>query len=89
MSENILAYALNSIREGGNFMAWLEQKRLELVPLLSARLRLLVLENKPFVMFCDEQRAWYEHYVLDKINAKAYRPLLPFFSLECLCKKKK
>ncbi|NDJ27859.1 hypothetical protein DMB95_07160 [Campylobacter sp. MIT 12-8780] len=88
MSENILSYALKSIREGGSSMAWLETKRLELVPLLSARLRLLVLENKPFVLMCDEERTWYESYLLENINAKAYRPLVPIFSLGALCKKK-
>lgn len=85
---DFLRYTLEYIREGGASLAWLESERLKLAPLMAARLKLLIYENKPFVMMCDEKLAWYEDYFLKKINEKLSRPLVPIFSLGALCKKK-
>ncbi|MBM0636889.1 HobA family DNA replication regulator [Campylobacter sp. VicNov18] len=84
---DFLSFTLESIRNGGTFMAWMESRRLEWAPLMAARLRYL-LEGYTFVLLCDEQRSWYEEYFLKNINAKATRPMLPFVSLNALCKKK-
>ncbi|MCW1360039.1 HobA family DNA replication regulator [Campylobacter jejuni] len=58
---DFLKFTLECIRDGGASMAWMEERRLELAPLLAARLRLL-LEGKSFIFMCDEQRSWYEEY---------------------------
>lgn len=76
-----LRFLLETIREGGVFMSWLEARRLEFAPLMAAKFRLM-LEGKSFVLMCDESRAWYERYFLQSINAKAYRPFVPIFSLD-------
>lgn len=80
---DFLKFSLDTIREGGSSMSWLEARRLELVPLLAARLRFL-LEGRSFVLLCDEERAWYQNYILQKINAKPYRPLIPMYALSSL-----
>ncbi|EAH4639532.1 HobA family DNA replication regulator [Campylobacter jejuni] len=84
---DFLSFTLENIRNGGAFMAWLESRRLEWAPLMAARLKYL-LEGRTFVLMCDEQRSWYEEYFLKNINSKAARPMLPFVSLNSLCKKK-
>ncbi|TQR60598.1 HobA family DNA replication regulator [Campylobacter troglodytis] len=76
-----LRFLLETIRSGGVFMSWLEARRLEFAPLMSAKFSLM-LEGKSFVLICDEKRAWYERYFLQKINAKSYRPFVPIFSLD-------
>lgn len=85
---DFLKFSLECIRENPASMSWLESRRLEWATLVAARLRLLIFENKPFVLICDEARMWYEEYFLQNINAKNHRPMLPFFSLKALCKKK-
>lgn len=75
-----LRYLLETIRDGGAFMSWLESKRLEFGALMAVKLKPL-LEGKSFILLCDDDRAWYEQYFLQKINAKNYRPFVPIFSL--------
>ena len=84
---DFLAHTLENIRAGGNFMAWMESRRLEWAPLMAARLK-YVLEGHTFVLMCDESRSWYEEYFLKNINAKASRPMLPFVSLSSIYRKK-
>lgn len=84
---DFLAHTLENIRAGGNFMAWMESRRLEWAPLMAARLKYL-LEGHTFVLMCDESRSWYEEYFLKNINAKASRPMLPFVSLSSIYRKK-
>lgn len=80
-----LRFLLDTIRDGGVFMSWLESRRLEFAPLMSAKFRLM-LEGKAFVLMCDDERAWYEQYFLQNINSKPYRPLVPIFSLSSFYK---
>ena len=84
---DFLAYTLDAIRNSGQSMAWMEERRLEWAPLMAARLRYL-LEGKTFVLMCDEKRSWYEYYILQNINSKSSRPLLPFISFNSLYNKK-
>lgn len=84
---DFLSFTSENIRKGGTFMVWMEERRLEWAPLMAARLKFL-LEGRTFILMCDEQRSWYEEYFLKNVNAKANRPMLPFVSLSCFCKKK-
>ncbi|MBK1972167.1 HobA family DNA replication regulator [Campylobacter sp. TTU_617] len=84
---DFLSFTLENIRNGGTFLNWMESRRLEWAPLMAARLKHL-LEGRTFILMCDEQRSWYEHYFLKNINSKNSRPMLPFVSLDCLYKKK-
>lgn len=76
-----LRYLLETIRDGGTFMSWLESRRLEFGALMSVKLKFL-LEGKSFILLCDEDRTWYKWYFLQKINARNHRPFLPIFALE-------
>lgn len=76
-----LSYLLEVIRSGGVCMSWLESKRLEFGALMMVKFKPL-LEGKSLILLCDEERAWYERYFLQKINAKTHRPFVPIFSLE-------
>ncbi|TKX31823.1 HobA family DNA replication regulator [Campylobacter estrildidarum] len=84
---DFLSFTLENIRNGGTFMAWMESRRLEWAPLMQVKLKYL-LEGRTFILMCDEQRSWYEEYFLKNINTKTNRPMLPFVSLNALCKKK-
>lgn len=85
--DSFLSFTSENIRKGGTFMVWMEERRLEWAPLMESRLKFL-LQGRTFILMCDEQRSWYEEYFLKNVNAKANRPMLPFVSLNCFCKKK-
>ena len=62
----------------------MEEKRVEWTPLLASRLKFL-LASKAFIVICDDEREWFENYLLRNINrTKSERPFLPFFSLRSL-----
>lgn len=84
---DFLGWTLENIRNGGTFMSWIESRRLEWTPLIAARLKYL-LEGRAFILMCDEQRSWYEEYFLKNINSKPSRPMLPFISFNCFCRKR-
>lgn len=80
---DIFTFSLEAMRSGP-YMGWLEERRDEFSPLLASSLKALI-EGKTFVVFCDDDRAWFENYVVKKINGDSdQRPLLPFFSLKSL-----
>lgn len=82
--QELLTWTLEKIRNEGSSMSWMEEKRLEWVPLIASRLASL-LDGKAFVLLCDDNRAWFEHYILMNINkTNTNRPLLPFVSLKAL-----
>lgn len=82
--QELLKWTLDNIRSSGSSMSWMEEKRLEWVPLVASRLTSL-LDGKAFVLLCDDSRAWFEQYILMNINkTNTNRPLLPFISLRSL-----
>lgn len=77
-----LDWTLKTIRKGGSNLSWMEERRLEWVPLAVSRLETL-LSGYTFVILTDSQRSWFSKYILNSINTKTNnRPLLPFVSLE-------
>ncbi len=76
-----LDWTLRSIRKSENF-SWMEERRLEWVPLAISRLQTL-LEGKTFILITDEKRQWFSSYILANINAHPNsRPFLPFVDLQ-------
>lgn len=76
-----LDWTLKTIRKGGSNLSWMEERRLEWVPLAITRLQTL-LEGYTFVLVTDSEREWFCQYILSSINKKTNnRPLLPFVSL--------
>jgi len=61
---------------------WLEERRLDLVPLLSDFLS-QVIEGKSVLILSDDLREWYVDYLINKINNfNEFKPsFLPFFNL--------
>lgn len=82
--QDFIKWTLDAIRKEGAAMSWMEERRVEWTPLLASRLKFL-LEGRTFIVVTDEDRAWFESYVLKKINRWTNtRPLLPFVSLRAL-----
>ncbi len=75
-----LDWTLRSIRKSENF-SWMEERRLEWVPLAISRLQALM-EGKTFILLTDPQREWFGSYLLASINSQTNkRPFLPFVDL--------
>lgn len=78
--KNYLDWSLDTIRKMN--LSWMEERRLEWVPIASSILQSLV-DGKSVILLCDEKREWFESYVLSSINSKTNkRPHLPIVSLK-------
>ncbi len=81
---DLIKWSLDAIRSSSKELSWMEERRLEWAPLLASRLRYLI-DGAPFIVICDEDRDWFESYLLRSINRKgSHRPILPFISLKSL-----
>ncbi|PPB60583.1 HobA family DNA replication regulator [Campylobacter hyointestinalis] len=81
---DFMKWSLEAIRDDSPLMSWMEERRVEWVPLLASRIKYL-LDGFTFIVICDEDRDWFESYFLRKINRKnSSRPILPFVSLRSL-----
>ena len=81
--QDFIQWTLETIRSE-RYMSWMEERRVEWTPLLASRLKFL-LEGRAFITVSDEERKWFEIYLLRKMNSsKSIRPFLPFFSLRSL-----
>jgi len=81
--QDIFRFNLELIRAKPSLM-WLEERKEEWVSLLAPQLKALI-EGKSLIFFCDDERSWFENYCTRKINSQSNeRPMLPFFSLNCL-----
>lgn len=82
--QDLIKWTLEAIREEGSSMSWMEERRVEWTPLLASRLKFL-LDGRTFIVITDDERAWFEAYILKKINHPfSARPLLPFVSLRAI-----
>ncbi len=62
---------------------WMEERRLDFVPLLSVFLT-QILDGKSVIVITDEKRKWYGEYLINKINNfSEFKPqFFPFYILE-------
>lgn len=80
--QNFLKWTLETIRKDGSSMSWMEEKRLEWVPLVATMLNKM-LQGNTFVILTDQNREWFEQYIISSINNKdKNRPFMPFVSLK-------
>ncbi len=80
--QKFLKWTLQTIRKDGSMMSWMEEKRFEWVPLVSSMIKNL-LNGYTIVIVTDDDREWFNNYIVRKINAQGKnRPLLPFVSLK-------
>jgi len=65
-----------------NSIKWMEERRLDFVPLLSEFLVHLV-DGKTILVITDEEREWYAEYLINKINNfNEFKPsFIPVFNL--------
>jgi len=76
-------FTLQLIRD--NNIKWMEEKRLEWVPLVSDFIS-NVLDGKSVLIITDYKRAWFGDYILEKINSfQDFKPsFIPLYRLEHL-----
>ncbi len=62
---------------------WMEERRLDFVPLLSVFLSYII-EGKPVLIITDDERDWYSDYLINKINSyNEFKPsFIPVFDLK-------
>jgi len=79
--QDLHSWTLEVIRK--NSLDWIEPRREDWTPLLASKFALL-LEGRPFLLFCDDERAWFLDYFMSRVNRGKSRPHLPFFALSAL-----
>ncbi|MBU0720685.1 HobA family DNA replication regulator [bacterium] len=82
--QDFAQWSLDTIREDGGSLSWLEEQRFDWTTTTSQALE-QILNGKTIILITDEKRKWLETYILTSINgANQERPLLPIVSLDCL-----
>lgn len=82
--QEFMKWTLEAIRSEGLSMSWMEERRVEWALLLAPRLKYLI-NGRTFIVITDNDRFWFEIYLLKKINSlSSARPLLPFVSLRSI-----
>jgi len=77
-------WSLDTIREEGASLSWLEELRFDWTTTTSHAIE-QILNGKTIIIITDEQRKWFESYVLSSINTELLeRPLLPIISIDSL-----
>ena len=81
---SLLDWTLEAIREEPSDFSWMEEHRYDWVPLAKSALERIV-EGQAVLLLTDPRRRWFEHYILNAVNAPAKeRPFLPIHSLGSL-----
>jgi len=82
--QDFAQWSLDTIREEGGSLSWLEEQRFDWTTTTSQALD-QILNAKTIILITDEKRKWLEKYILSAINsASLERPLLPIVSIYSL-----
>ena len=85
MSQEILKWTIETIRNDESKMLWLEERRFEWVPLVANTIARL-LEGYSVIVITDSDRNWFGSYVGAAINkATKNRPFMPVFNIKSIC----
>ena len=77
-------WSLDTIREEGGSLSWLEEQRFDWTTTTSHALE-QILNGKTIILITDEKRKWFEQYILSSLNsATLERPLLPMVSIDSI-----
>jgi len=77
-------WSLDTLREEGTSLSWLEEHRFDWAATTSLALE-QILNGKTIILIVDERRKWLENYILTNINSpRLERPLLPIVSIDSL-----
>ncbi|MBL0708525.1 MAG: HobA family DNA replication regulator [Sulfurimonas sp.] len=83
-SSDFAQWSLDAIREEGASLSWLEEQRFDWTNPLFLALE-EILNSKTIILITDNERKWFETYILTSINSsKLDRPLLPIVSIDSL-----
>ncbi|MDR1285485.1 MAG: HobA family DNA replication regulator [Campylobacteraceae bacterium] len=82
--QEFLKWTLEIIRKEGSSFSWMEEKRLEWVPLVVPMLKKM-LQGHTFIMATDDERKWFGEYMIYSINKMRHnRPFISFICLRAL-----
>jgi hypothetical protein len=80
--KQLLSWTLDTIRKEDASFSWMEEHRFDWSPLVKNAISQSI-EGKTVLVITDDERKWFESYILTNINdLKKGRPLLPFYSLK-------
>ncbi len=82
--KDLLTWTLEAIRSDDTMMSWLEERRYEWAPIVGNAIG-KILEGQSVILLTDDQNAWFNSYVVRRINRPGInRPLMPFYSFEAI-----
>ncbi len=82
--QDFAQWSLDTIREEGGSLSWLEEQRFDWTTTTSHALE-QILSGKTIILITDDARKWFETYILSFINgASLERPLLPVVSIDSI-----
>jgi hypothetical protein len=80
--KKLLSWTLETIREEDASFSWMEEHRFDWSPLVKNAVSQSI-EGKTVLIITDDDRQWFESYILTNINdLNKGRPLLPFYALK-------
>ncbi|MCJ7766137.1 MAG: HobA family DNA replication regulator [Thiovulaceae bacterium] len=79
-----IKWTLDSIRDEGAMLSWLEESRFEWTATVAQALN-QILSGKSIVLVTDENRQWFGNYIVNAINkASTDRPMISIVRIESL-----
>ncbi len=84
-SPDFAQWSLDTIREEGGSLSWLEEMRFDWTTTTAHAIE-QILNGKTIILITDDKRKWLESYILTSINSLDLneRPLLPIISIDSL-----
>lgn len=80
--DNTLKFTLDVIRNDDVVMHWLEERKLDWVPVVTNAIN-SILEGKTIVLITDQEREWFAEYIMSTMNKPSLdRPILPIVRLD-------
>jgi len=82
--QDFAQWSLDTIREEGGSLSWLEEQRFDWTTTTSHALQ-QILNGKTIILITDEKRKWFEQYIVSSLNSVSLeRPLLPIVSIDSI-----
>ncbi len=79
-----IKWTLDSIRDEGAMLSWLEESRFEWTATIAQALKQII-AGKSIVLVTDESRQWFGNYIIHAINkASTDRPMISLVRIESL-----
>lgn len=80
--QEFIKWTLDTIREDGASMSWLEESRFEWTAITAQAIR-QILEGKTIILITDHKNKWFEYYITNSLNKPSNdRPMIPLVCLD-------